>query len=116
MLIGTGSEVHIAMDAAKLLLDHGTPARVVSMPSWELFDQQAEEYRQSVLPTGMLARVSVEAGTPLGWERYVGLGGAAVGVDHFGASAPAGVLYEQFGITAEHVAQEATRVLDGTGP
>ena len=116
VLIGTGSEVHIAMDAAKLLLDHGTPARVVSMPSWELFDQQAEEYRQSVLPTGMLARVSVEAGTPLGWERYVGLGGAAVGVDHFGASAPAGVLYEQFGITAEHVAQEATRVLDGTGP
>ncbi len=84
-------------------------ARVVSMPSWELFDSQSAEYRESVLPAKLRARVSIEAGTPLGWERYVGLDGVAIGLPHFGASAPAGELYQQFGLTAQRVAQEAQR-------
>ena len=111
ILIGTGSEVHIALNAGKLLEEQGVAVRVVSLPSWELFQAQTAEYRDSVLPPGVEARVSIEAATPLGWERYVGLHGVAIGIDHFGASAPAGVLYEQFGLTAQHVADEAARLL-----
>ncbi|MCH8351667.1 MAG: transketolase [Chloroflexi bacterium] len=109
ILIGTGSEVHIALDAGKLLQEQGIMARVVSMPSWELFDSQSGEYRESVLPAKLRARVSIEAGTPLGWERYVGTDGVAIGLSHFGASAPAADLYQHFGLTAERVAQEAER-------
>ncbi|MCI0867942.1 MAG: transketolase [Chloroflexi bacterium] len=109
ILIGTGSEVHIALDAGKLLQEQGIMARVVSMPSWELFDSQSGEYRESVLPAKLRARVSIEAGTPLGWERYVGTDGVAIGLTHFGASAPAADLYQHFGLTAERVAQEAGR-------
>ena len=111
ILIGTGSEVHIALEAGKLLREQGIAARVVSLPSWELFDAQPAEYRDSVLPPGIRARVSIEAATPLGWERYVGLDGVAIGIPHFGASAPAEVLYEQFGLTARHVAEEATKLV-----
>ena len=107
ILIGTGSEVHIAMDAAKLLQTEGIAARVVSLPSWELFDAQPEAYRDGVLPPEITARVSIEAATPLGWERYVGRDGVAVGVPHFGASAPAEVIYENFGLTAQRVVEEA---------
>ena len=109
LLIGTGSEVHIALDAGKILQEQGIKARVVSMPSWEMFDSQSAEYRESVLPAKLRARVSIEAGTPLGWERYVGTEGMAIGLSHFGASAPAGELYQHFGLTAQRVAQEAER-------
>ena len=107
VLIGTGSEVHIALEAGKQLYEEGINARVVSLASWELFDAQPAEYRDSVLPEEIVPRVSVEAGTPLGWERYVGRRGVAVGIPHFGASAPAGVLYEKFGLTAQRVVKEA---------
>ena len=111
ILIGTGSEVHIALEAGVRLREKGIAARVVSLPSWELFDAQPKEYRDGVLPPDVPARVSVEAGTPMGWERYLGLDGAAIGVPHFGASAPGGVLYEQFGLTAQHVVEEAERLV-----
>ena len=107
ILIGTGSETHIALEAGKKLAVEGIRVRVVSLPSWELFDGQPQDYRDSVLPPGVKARVAVEAGIKLGWEHYVGLDGAVVGMDSFGASAPASVLYEKFGITAEHVIQAA---------
>ena len=113
IVIGTGSEVHIALEAGKLLKDKGIAARVVSLPSWELFSSQPPEYRNEVLPGELKARVSIEAGTPLGWERYVGLDGMAIGVSRFGASAPARVLYEQLGLTAERVIKEVTRLLEG---
>lgn len=111
ILIGTGSEVHIALDAGKLLQKKGIGARVVSLPSWELFDAQPREYRNEVLPGNIRARVSIEAASPVGWERYVGLEGTAIGVPHFGASAPAKVIYEQFGLTAQHVVEEASKLL-----
>jgi transketolase len=107
ILMSTGSEVHIALDAGRLLQQRGLSARVVSLPSWELFDAQPAEYLESVLPRGISARVSLEAATPLGWERYVGIDGVAIGISRFGASAPAGEIYEQFGLTAERVVEEA---------
>ena len=111
ILIGTGSEVHIALEAGKMLEERGISNRVVSLPSWELFDAQPLEYRETVLPSSIRERVSIEAAAPWGWERYVGLDGLAIGVPHFGASAPAEVLYEQFGLTAQHVVEEAERLL-----
>ena len=111
ILIGTGSELHIALDAGRQLADEGVAVRVVSMPAWELFDEQPPEYRDEVLPPSVRARVAIEAGTPLGWERYVGLDGAAVGVDRFGASAPIQVLYERFGLTVEHLVEKAKQLL-----
>jgi transketolase len=107
ILIGTGSEVHIALEAQSLLADKGVPARVVSMPSWELFDAQPADYRESVLPAAIPARVSVEAGTKQGWERYLGPDGIAIGMDRFGASAPYQEIYQNLGITAEVVAAAA---------
>ena len=111
ILIGTGSEVHIALEAGKLLRGEGVNARVVSLPSWELFDAQPKDYRDTVLPPDIRARVSIEAATPLGWERYVGREGVAIGISHFGASAPAGVLYEKFGLTAQRVVEEAKKLV-----
>ena len=110
ILIGTGSEVHIALDAAGILADAGVGASVVSIPSWELFDAQSAEYRNSVLPPAVRARVSIEAATPLGWERYVGGEGIAVGVPSFGASAPYQTIYDNFGLTARRVADEAFKL------
>ncbi|HET8854175.1 MAG TPA: transketolase C-terminal domain-containing protein [Ktedonobacteraceae bacterium] len=107
ILLGTGSEVHIALAAGKQLAAEGIHARVVSLPSWELFDRQPADYRESVLPQAVRARVAVEAGTKLGWEHYIGLDGACVGMKGFGASAPAEILYEKFGITAEKVVRAA---------
>lgn len=115
ILIGTGSEVHVALHAGAKLAADGFAVRVVSMPSWELFDQQPEEYRESVLPRAVRARVAVEAGLRLGWEHHVGLDGAVVGMDRFGASAPGEVLYREFGITAERVASEARALLSRLG-
>ncbi len=111
ILIASGSEVSIALKAASQLSTRNVAARVVSMPSWELFDDQPEDYRRKVLPPETLLRVAVEAGSRQGWSRYVGLSGAVVGLDHFGASAPSGVLYEKFGITVENVVEKALALL-----
>jgi transketolase len=107
ILIGTGSETYIALEAGKKLAGQGIGVRVVSLPSWELFDGQPQDYRDSVLPPEVKARVAVEAGIKLGWEHYVGLEGTVIGMKSFGASAPASVLYEKFGITVERVVQAA---------
>jgi len=111
ILIGTGSELHIALEAGKLLADAGISNRVVSLPSWELFEAQTEDYRVDVLPPDVRARVSVEAGVTLGWERYVGPEGIAVGVNRFGASAPGKVVYENLGLTPRRVQEEALRLV-----
>ena len=112
IIIGTGSEVHIALEAGTLLQDKGIAVRVVSLPSWELFDAQPVEYRNEILPPNIRARVSIEAGTQFGWERYVGLDGVAIGLSRFGASAPGKVIYEKLGLTAQHVADEALKLLE----
>ena len=112
ILMGTGSEVHIALEAGTLLQKKGINSRVVSLPSWELFDAQSPEYRNSVIPDDVRARVSIEAASTLGWERYVGLDGVAIGLDRFGASAPAAELYRQFNLTAQRVVEEAARLLE----
>lgn len=113
IIIATGSEVYISLEAAQKLESEGIAARVVSMPSWELFDDQPKEYRDQVLPPSLRARVSVEAGSTKGWERYIGLDGVAVGMTGYGASAPAGVLYEKFGITVERIAEESRKLVKG---
>jgi transketolase len=111
VLIATGSEVEIALAAAEVLADEGVAARVVALPSWELFEQQDEAYREAVLPAAVTARVSIEAASTFGWHRYVGQDGIAIGIDRFGASAPAKVLYKEFGITSENLVAKARRVL-----
>ncbi len=111
ILISTGSEVHISLQAGKQLASEGFAVSVVSMPSWEVFDKQSDLYKEKVLPGKVRARIAVEAATPLGWEHYVGLDGIIVGVDHFGASAPGGVLYRNFGITSENVVEQARKLL-----
>ena len=111
VLIATGSELQLAIGAADLLEKDGITARVVSLPCWELFDAQDQAYRDKVLPPHARRRVSVEAGVSLGWERYVGDEGAIVGIDHFGASAPAGTIFEHFGFSPERVADVARRVV-----
>jgi transketolase len=111
IIIGTGSETHIALEAGKQLAAEGVRVRVVALSSWELFDAQPTKYRETVLPPAVTARVAVEAGIKLGWERYVGLEGAIVGMEGFGASAPAQVLYEKFGITVESVVQTVKGLL-----
>ena len=111
IVIGTGSEIEIALDAGRRLAAEGLRVRVVSLPSWELFSSQPQGYRDGVLPPSVRARVAVEAGISLGWERYVGLEGTVVGIDHFGASAPYKVIYEKFGITADAVAAAVRRLL-----
>ena len=110
VLIATGSEVSLAIDAAKLLETRGTSVRVVSMPSMELFAAQDAAYRDAIIPP-QSARVSIEAGATFGWQRWVGERGATIGVDHFGASAPAGEVASEFGFTAENVAAVASRLL-----
>ena len=114
ILIATGSEVGIAMDAAALLAGRGVEARVVSMPSRDVFDAQDAAYRESVLPRSMRARVAVEAGITAGWRAYVGEDGAVAGVDTFGKSAPYQDLYEHFGLTAGNVAAMVESVIAGT--
>ncbi|CAI9085834.1 transketolase [Candidatus Methylacidiphilum fumarolicum] len=111
ILIGTGSEVHIALEAQKLLAQKQIPTRVVSMPSWDLFLQQPAQYIEEVIPSRIRARVAVEAGATLAWNKWIGLDGEVVGLDHFGASAPYKVIYQQFGITAEKVMEAAIRSL-----
>jgi transketolase len=111
VLIGTGSEVSLCVDAAEVLAADGVGARVVSMPCAERFTAQSDEDRDQLLPPGLTARVSDEAGSPLGWHRWVGSDGTSVALDHFGASAPAEVLAEKFGFTAKDVAARAKALL-----
>lgn len=107
---GTGSELVMAVEAAKKLEGEGKKVRVVSMPCWELFEEQSQEYKDSVLLPEVKARVSVEAGSTFGWEKWVGDKGRSIGINEFGASAPGPLLYEKFGIT---VSAAAGRQHDG---
>jgi transketolase len=111
ILISTGTEVHICARAADLLEADGIATRVVSMPCMENFAAQDSAYRQTVLPPAVRARVSVEAASTMGWHRWVGDAGETVGMETFGASAPAGALYRRFGFTPEHVAMTAREVV-----
>jgi transketolase len=115
LLIASGSEVSVALAARRLLAEEGVPARVVSMPCRERFEEQEEGYRETVLPPSVSARVSVEAGATFGWERYVGDHGASVGIDRFGASAPAERIFRELGITPEAVRDRAKSVLAAAG-
>jgi transketolase len=112
ILIGTGSEVHLALDAYEELTADGVRARVVSLPSWFLFDRQDEAYRETVLPAAVTARVAVEQGSTLGWDRYVGSGGRIVGMQTFGASAPLKEVQRKFGFTPEAVVGVARELLE----
>ena len=112
ILLGSGSEVAIAIEAQKRLWEKGIDARVVSMPCLELFDTQDAAYRESVLPNTVRRRISIEAGSTLGWYKYVGLDGKAIGIDTFGLSAPYAALYEHFGITPEVVVAEAEKLME----
>ncbi len=112
ILIATGSEVKLAVEAHKQLTEQGVAVRVVSMPSMELFEQQPEEYQESVLPSTVKARVAIEAGVTTGWERWVGPQGSIIGLDRFGASAPYQVIFEQLGFTPARVALRALETID----
>ncbi len=114
LVIASGTEVGLALKARRRLEADGVPTRVVSLPSWFLFQSQNQSYRDEVLPPGLRARVSIEAASTFGWSRWVGDAGHAVGIDHFGASAPAEVLYEKFGITVEAVVAAAKDALEAT--
>jgi transketolase len=114
ILIGTGSEVAVALEARGVLHEQGIDARVVSMPSWEIFDAQDQDYKDSVLPPSVEARVSVEAGVPSGWERYVGFRGRSVGINRYGASSPGEELLQELGISPENVANETLSLLGRT--
>jgi len=107
ILIGTGSEVELAIKAGEKLTASGKKVRVVSFPSWELFEKQSADYKNSVFPPEVKNRVAVEAGSTFGWHKYTGTEGKVIGLDHFGASAPAGTLYEKFGLTVEKIVEAA---------
>jgi transketolase len=113
ILMATGSEVSLCVEAQATLKDKGVRARVVSMPSWELFEAQDASYREKVLPRAITARVAVEAGAELGWDRYAGPTGAIIGMHTFGASAPIKDVMRHFGFTAEHVVETALAQVKG---
>jgi len=112
ILIATGSEVSIILSAGRELAAKGIKVRIISLPSWEIFDSQPEGYRNSVLPQQVTKRIAVEAGIKLGWEHYIGLSGKIIGMETFGASAPAQVLYEKFGLTTEKIIEAAKELLN----
>lgn len=111
ILLATGSEVEIAYKAQSILEDKGYGARLVSMPSWELFEMQSEEYKGEVLPKNVRTRVAIEAGTSMGWHKYTGLDGAIISLDHFGGSAPGNQLFEKFGFNVENLVETALNLL-----
>ncbi len=113
ILIASGSEIHLALAAAETLRKEGLKVRVVNMACFEYFDEQPEAYRRKVLPPSVEARLAVEAGASLGWYKYVGLKGGVLGIDRFGASAPAKILFEKFGFTVENVVNQARKLLKG---
>jgi transketolase len=111
LLLATGSEVSLALKAHEKLVSEGVRSRVISMPSWKLFEEQSKKYKESVLPPSVTARVGIEAGVQLGWERYLGIKGDFVGMTSFGASAPASDAFNGFGLTVENVVNAAKRVI-----
>jgi transketolase len=112
ILIATGSEVHVIVEARQQLQKQDIQTRLVSMPIWQLFDTQTEEYRRSVFPLSVRTRLAVEAAATQGWHRYIGEWGDVIGLDHFGASAPAPVLMREFGFTVENVCKRALALLE----
>jgi len=112
ILMATGSEVELTMKAADKLAEEKIEARVVSLPSWEIFEKQSEDYKETILPKNVKARVSVEAGIKMGWERFLGFEGEAVSLNHFGASAPANILFEKFGFTVDNVVEKAKKTIE----
>ena len=113
LVLASGSEVMLALEAAETLAQDGVAARVVSVPSWELFDAQSQDYKDSVLPENVMSRVAIEAGATQGWHKYVGMNGKVIGLDHFGASAPIKDLFTNFGITADAVVQAVKSLVNG---
>ncbi|KPK88482.1 MAG: transketolase, partial [Anaerolineae bacterium SM23_ 63] len=111
ILIASGSEVSVIIEAGERLAEKGVPVRLVSFPSWELFSEQPLEDQEQVLPPNIPARVVIEAGVTQGWERWVNIHGAVIGLDRFGASAPYRDLYQNLGLTVERVVKEAERVI-----
>jgi len=103
ILIATGSEVPVTLEAWKRLSDGGLGVRLVNMPSWELFEAQDQTYKDAVLPPAIKVRLAVEAGSPMGWERYVGMEGDVIGINRFGASAPGKVAMEKYGFTVDNI-------------
>lgn len=112
ILLASGSELSLILAAAERLQAEGVAVRCVSMPSWGLFDAQPRSYRDAVLPPDMHARLAVELGSPLGWHRYVGDGDDVLGVERFGASAPASVLMREYGFTIDNVLARARRLME----
>ncbi len=111
IIIATGTEVGLAMKTRETMQSEGTPTRVVSMPCWELFEEQSDEYKAEVLPANVTARLAIEAGVRQGWERYIGLKGDAITVDKFGASAPANIIFENYGFTVENAVTKAKQLI-----
>jgi transketolase len=111
VIMASGSEVYIALEAGKKLAAEGKAVRVVSFPSWELFEKQDADYKASVIPAECTCRLSVEAGATQGWEKYIGSQGRMIGINHFGASAPAGTLAKEFGLTADNVYHTAKKMM-----
>jgi transketolase len=109
--MATGSEVAVALAAQEKLLAQGIRARVVSLPCWEIFAAQSPEYQDLVIPRAIKARVSIEAGATLGWQRWLGDAGVAIGIDRFGASGPGAVLMKQFGLHADAVVRAVTEMV-----
>jgi transketolase len=114
ILIATGSELSLAAEAHDKLRTEGIRSRLVSMPSWDIFEHQTQDYRDSILPPGVTARVAVEQGSTLGWERYVGTSGRVIGMHTFGASAPLKELQKKFGFEPDRVAAVAKELLGRT--
>ncbi len=112
ILIGTGSEVSLCVEAQKILASEGVAARVVSLPCWEIFARQTQHYRDEVLPPSVTTRLAVEAASPFGWKEYVGDKGDVIGIDHFGASAPGEVLFKEFGFTPQRIVERARALLN----
>ncbi|PIP38103.1 MAG: transketolase, partial [Desulfobacterales bacterium CG23_combo_of_CG06-09_8_20_14_all_51_8] len=115
ILMASGSEVAITLEAAKMLTEKDKAVRVVSMPSWELFERMPLDYKEKILTPEVKARVAVEAGLPLGWEKYTGDGGAIIGISTFGASAPGSTVLKNFGFTVENIVAAAERVMKAKG-
>jgi transketolase len=113
IMISTGSEVSLALEAREKLQSEGVPTRVVSLPCFELFEEQSKEYREAVLPSAVTARLSIEAGVSQGWERYVGTAGATISLERFGASAPGDVALRELGFNLENVTKQARALLSG---
>jgi len=112
ILIATGSEVHLMTQAQEKLKNAGVFARVVSMPSFEVFEEQEESYKESVLPKAVRTRLAAEAGTSFGWHKYIGLDGDIISIDHFGASAPAELLFDEYGFTVQNILDKAGKLLN----